>query len=84
MSSPITTVDPTTGRALATYDPFGEAEIDAALGGAHAAYVAWALVPVSERTELLRIVGKLLTERREEYAALITAEMGKPLAEALA
>ena len=84
MSSPITTVDPATGRTLATYDTFGEAEIDAALGGAHAAYVAWALVPVSERTELLRIVGKLLTERREEYAALITAEMGKPLAEALA
>ena len=84
MSSPITTVDPATGRALATYDPFGEAEIDAALGGAHAAYVAWALVPVAERTDLLRIVGKLLTERREEYAALITAEMGKPLAEALA
>ena len=34
--------------------------------------------------DLLRGVGKLLTERREEYAALITAEMGKPLAEALA
>jgi hypothetical protein len=33
---------------------------------------------------LLRSVGKLLTERRDEYAALITAEMGKPLAEALA
>ena len=41
-------------------------------------------VPVGERTDLLRTVGKLLTERREEYAALITAEMGKPLAEALA
>ena len=38
----------------------------------------------SERLALLRGVGKLLTERREEYAALITAEMGKPLAEALA
>ena len=57
MSSPITTVDPATGRALATYDTVGEAEIDAALGGAHAAYVVWAQVPVSERTDLLRTVG---------------------------
>ena len=40
--------------------------------------------PVHERTELLRRVGKLLSERRDEYAALITAEMGKPISEALA
>ena len=50
---------------------------------AHAAYLAWSSRPLGERTDLLRTVGKLLTERREEYAALITAEMGKPLAEAL-
>lgn len=80
----ITTVDPATGRDLATYDTVSEADVDAALGRAHAAYEAWALVPVAARTDLLRTVGKLLTERREEYAALITAEMGKPLAEALA
>ena len=56
----------------------------AALAGAHAAYLIWSARPLGERTDLLRAVGKLLTERREEYAALMTAEMGKPLAEALA
>jgi len=84
MPTTITTIDPATGRTLATYDAFGETEIDAALAGAHAAYGAWSRVPVTERTDLLRTVGKLLTERRADYAALITAEMGKPLAEALA
>jgi succinate-semialdehyde dehydrogenase/glutarate-semialdehyde dehydrogenase len=80
----ITTVDPATGLGLATYDVFDEARVDRALGSAHAAYSVWSARPLPERTDLLCSVGKLLTERREEYAALITAEMGKPLAEALA
>jgi len=80
----ITTVDPATGHELATYDAHDEAAVAAALAGAHAAYVGWSARPLGERTDLLRAVGKLLTERREEYAALMTAEMGKPLAEALA
>ena len=79
----ITTVDPATGADLATYDAHGEAEVDAVLAAAHSAYRSWSARPLAERTDLLRSVGKLLTERREDYAALITAEMGKPLAEAL-
>jgi succinate-semialdehyde dehydrogenase/glutarate-semialdehyde dehydrogenase len=80
----ITTVDPATGADLATYDAHGEAEVDAVLAAADAAYRSWSPRPLAERTDLMRAVGRLLTERREEYAALITAEMGKPLAEALA
>jgi succinate-semialdehyde dehydrogenase/glutarate-semialdehyde dehydrogenase len=80
----IATFDPATGHELATYDAHDEAAVAAALAGAHAAYQGWSARPLGERTDLLRAVGKLLTERREEYAALMTAEMGKPLAEALA
>ena len=84
MSPTITTRDPSSGAELATYDSHDEAGVDAALAAAHAAYEAWSQVPLEERCELLRSVGTLLVERREEYAALITAEMGKPLAEARA
>src|SRR6188768_3403088 len=80
----VTTVDPATGHELATYDAHDEAAVAAVLAGAHAAYVGWSARPLGERTDLLRAVGELLTERREEYAALMTAEMGKPLAEGLA
>ncbi len=80
----ITTFDPATGHELATYDTHDEAAVAAALADAHTAYVGWSARPLGERADLLRAVGKLLTERREEYAALMTAEMGKPLAEALA
>jgi succinate-semialdehyde dehydrogenase/glutarate-semialdehyde dehydrogenase len=80
----VTTYDPATGAELATYDCFGRTEVDSTLQAAHVAYLEWSQRPLAERCDLLRSVGKVLTERREEYAALVTAEMGKPIAEALA
>ena len=71
----ITTVDPATGLPLATHDSTGEEGVAAALEQAHAAYLDWSSRPLGERTDLLRSVGTLLTERREDYAALITAEL---------
>src|SRR6478736_6231407 len=81
---PVVTRNPATGEELATYDAHDEAGVEAALAATYAASAVWAATPLEDRLDLLRGVGKLLTERREEYAALITAEMGKPLAEALA
>jgi succinate-semialdehyde dehydrogenase / glutarate-semialdehyde dehydrogenase len=79
----VQTRNPATGEVLATYAAHDEAGVEAALATTYAASRVWAGTPIDERLALLRGVGKLLTERREEYAALITAEMGKPLAEAL-
>src|SRR6478735_9116806 len=79
----VTTVNPATGEELASYDAHDEAAVEAALAAVHAASQVWAATPLDDRLALLRGVGKLLAERREEYAALITAEMGKPLAESL-
>jgi succinate-semialdehyde dehydrogenase/glutarate-semialdehyde dehydrogenase len=79
----VVTHDPATGAELASYDAHDEAGVEAALAQTHAASLAWRDTPLDDRLALLRGVGKLLTERRGEYAALMTAEMGKPLAEAL-
>ena len=84
MSMNVTTVDPATGEALESYRADGWPDIDAALASASTAAAVWAETPVAARADLLQTVGKLLTERRADYAALITAEMGKPVAEALA
>lgn len=78
----INTVDPATGKPLATYPAHGWDEIDSVLDEAAGAFTVWSSTSVEQRGDLLRRVGALLTERRERYAALITAEMGKPLAEA--
>jgi succinate-semialdehyde dehydrogenase/glutarate-semialdehyde dehydrogenase len=75
----VETTNPATGAVLASYPVHSWEEISAVLDEARAVFV-----PLPRRLELLRAVGRLLTERRAEYAALITAEMGKPDAEALA
>jgi succinate-semialdehyde dehydrogenase/glutarate-semialdehyde dehydrogenase len=51
--------------------------MDAASG----AQAAWAATPARQRSELLRRAFDLLQERRDEFALLMTLEMGKPLAE---
>lgn len=80
----ITTIDPATGSAIATYRVHDWDDVDLALAQASQAFTFWSSVPVEKRADLLRRLGGLLLERRESCAALITAEMGKPLAEALA
>jgi succinate-semialdehyde dehydrogenase/glutarate-semialdehyde dehydrogenase len=81
-TSSIRVVDPATEQELATYDAHGPAEIEAALAAADRAFAAWRRTPLAERRALLHAVAGVLRERREEYARLITQEMGKPLAEA--
>ena len=80
----LATVDPATGRPLARYPADEWDRIDVALDEAAFAARLWSATPLPDRLALLRNVGKLLTERRTQYAALVTAEMGKPISEALA
>ncbi|WP_143479081.1 aldehyde dehydrogenase family protein, partial [Pseudomonas aeruginosa] len=47
-----------------------------------AAAAEWAATPARTRGELLRSAWELLRERADEFALLMTLEMGKPLAEA--
>lgn len=77
--SQVNTTDPATGSHLASYPAHDWESISAILDKARAVSL-----PLPARLDLLREVGWLLTERRDVYAALITVEMGKPLAEALA
>ena len=80
----VQTLNPATGERLASYPAqTGPADL-ADLDAARSAYAEWSAVPLAERLALLRRVGGLLTERRAQYAALITREMGKPLVEARA
>jgi succinate-semialdehyde dehydrogenase/glutarate-semialdehyde dehydrogenase len=84
VSAVVETVNPATGTRLATYPAQTWTEISDDLDAAHRAFLTWSATPLGERLTLLRAVGRQLTERREQYAALITAEMGKPITEALA
>ena len=52
------------------------------MDAAVAAAESWAATPPRVRSDILRRAFDLLQERREEFALLMTLEMGKPLAEA--
>lgn len=80
----ITTFSPATGRPLKTYEAFDERRVEDSLAAAAAAHHEWSRRSLAERTDVLSAVGTLLSERRNEYAELISSEMGKPLAEAVA
>lgn len=74
--------DPSTGEVLRTIASASVADGTAALDAACDAFESWSRTSSRERAELLRRAFDLLTERREEFALLMTLEMGKPLAEA--
>lgn len=76
-------VNPATGETLATYPTLDEAELEARVASADAAYRTWRATPVAERAALVRRVAELHRERREELADIIVREMGKPREAAL-
>src|SRR6476646_3147911 len=77
-------INPATGETLKTYPTITDAELEAAIAGAYKTYQEWGrTTSVEERTKLVRRVGELHTERREQLAAITVREMGKPMEQAL-
>lgn len=76
--------NPATGETFARYDLHTPAEIDAMLDRAARAQRDWRWSGADTRTALLNRLAAGLLAERDTLAALITAEMGKPLAEARA
>jgi succinate-semialdehyde dehydrogenase/glutarate-semialdehyde dehydrogenase len=76
--------DPDTGEVVKTYPTATPADIESALTAAASAQAGWARAStVADRAAAVSRVAELHTERREELAAIIVREMGKPLADAL-
>jgi aldehyde dehydrogenase (NAD+) len=86
-------VEPTTGAYFENRNPAdtrdlvgrfpksGAADVDAAVESARRGFEVWRLTPAPARGDVLRRIGDLLTQRKEEIADLMTREMGKPLTE---
>jgi len=74
--------DPATGKTLLEIANATEVDALAALTAADEAQASWARVAPRERGEILRRTFELVRARSEEFATLISLEMGKPIAEA--
>jgi succinate-semialdehyde dehydrogenase/glutarate-semialdehyde dehydrogenase len=74
--------DPADGRLLAQVPDCGAAETQRAIAAADAAWPAWRAKTAKERAALLRRWYELILAAADDLAQMITAECGKPLAEA--
>lgn len=78
------TINPATGAELRSYREHRAAEIERRLARAVRAQLAWRGLTFAQRARHLRAVAAELRAGLERYAALITAEMGKPITQARA
>jgi len=76
--------NPTTNQPIQTHASWDVRRLEQALEKAHGAQQTWAQTPFSRRAEVLRNVAIRLRAQRDQYATLMTQEMGKPLREARA
>jgi succinate-semialdehyde dehydrogenase/glutarate-semialdehyde dehydrogenase len=77
-------VDPATGETVKEYPTISDDELRDAIGRADEAHRTWsASGTVAERAALVRRVGELHEEKRQELANIIVREMGKPVEQAL-
>ena len=77
-------LNPTTNQVIQTYASWDAQRLERALEQAHSAQQLWAQTSLARRAKILGDVATQLRAQLNQYAALITREMGKPLREARA
>jgi len=75
--------DPATGEQSGVVDLASAAEVDVVVAVAREAFTAWRSTSLARRAELMFRLRQLIDERRAQLAALITAEHGKVLSDAM-
>jgi succinate-semialdehyde dehydrogenase/glutarate-semialdehyde dehydrogenase len=74
--------NPSTGEVIGSVPMLGAAETAFAIQAAEVAYGSWRKTTAKERSVVLRRLAALMHENKDDLAQIMTAEQGKPLAEA--
>ncbi len=77
-------INPATGEVRRTFDELSEAELEGRLARAAEAFREWRRAPFAARAERMARAGAILVEDKEKLGRLLTLEMGKTLASAVA
>ena len=75
-------INPSSGEVLATIPALGAAETERAIAFAESVRKSWGKTPNAQRAQLLETWHQLILANADDLAAIMTAEQGKPLAEA--
>ncbi len=76
-------VNPATGETLSTLGHTCAEEVHDIVRRANRAAVDWQALGLERRARILKEVGHLLSDRRQDIAERITTEMGRPITESL-
>ena len=77
------TINPYTNEVEQTFENTTDEELEQTLTAAHRLYLEWRRDnKLEERKQIILNLGRILRERREEYAAIMTRDMGKLIGEA--
>jgi len=76
-------INPARGDVIAKVADLSRADLARAIDGAQTAQKKWAALSAKDRSNTLRAWFNLMMENQADLAKILTAEMGKPLAEAM-
>lgn len=77
-------INPHSRKQIAVYEEISATQLNSVLEDAHSSFKNWKNESFNSRAELFIKMANLLRERKEEYAILITSEMGKIISESRA
>ncbi|WP_378186339.1 NAD-dependent succinate-semialdehyde dehydrogenase [Aquimarina sp. W85] len=84
MSKKIKSINPYTGELIKTYDAHSSQEASEILKNADQTFASWRTTPIKDRAKKMKQVAEILMDNKEEYATMITLEMGKPISQSIA
>ncbi|MDG1261024.1 MAG: NAD-dependent succinate-semialdehyde dehydrogenase [Flavobacteriales bacterium] len=77
-------INPYTNKEIAVHESLSEGQLASKLNHGEQAFFSWKKTSLQHRAQLLNKVAETLKANTEEYASMITAEMGKPIKESRA
>ncbi len=79
----LTSINPATGRTVASFDTWPREETAKVLDAVQQAFLGWRQTPLAARTDLLRAVAGVLRQEAQRLARIMAEEMGKPVRQGL-
>src|SRR5437870_3298751 len=77
-------INPATGELIQTYESHKPQQVESSIEAASECFDKWRTLPMKDRAVLFRKLATVLLRRKEEYARIMSLEMGKVYPQALA
>lgn len=84
MSNTLNSINPATGKVLATYNADDDKKVEKAVKQAQKAFGEWRGYTLAQRGKVLKAIAAQLRKDKQKLAELATREMGKPIAQSIA